>query len=570
MDKAEIAVILDDIAAMLELKGENPFRVRAYQNGARALLASSEDLGALVQEGRLTDIKGIGKGLAENITSLVQTGKLPFYDELRKSLHPGLLELVRLQGVGPKKAVVLYEKLGIKDIPTLKKAAEEGKIAKLKGFGETTQANILKGIEFHSQHASEHLLDDAQESAGFVLGELKKLRGVKRSSVCGSLRRHKEIVRDVDILISSDNAKPIMEKFVGLPGVTRVLGQGETKSSVLFHNGVQVDLRVVTDEQFPFALHYFTGSKEHNIVMRQRAQAHGYKLNEYGLLKGTTATKCKDEAQLFEKLGLTYIPPELREDRGEFEAAEKKKLPTLIETKDLRGVFHVHSTWSDGTVELEGMIQEAQDMGFEYVGISDHSQLAAYAHGLQPDRVRQQGKVIEKLRKQFKIHIFWGTECDVLMDGAMDYSDDILKNYDFVIASVHSGFKLPEAEMTARIQKALQNKYVTILGHVTGRLLLRRQGYALRLDEVLKTAAQEEVAVEINSLADRLELDWRDIPRAKSFGCRFMIDPDAHSRGDLHGFSRGIGIARKGWLTRDDVVNTLPLESMVRWLKARR
>ena len=572
MDKNQIAAILDDIAAMLELKAENPFKIRAYQNGARAIQNTTEDLDRLAKENRLTDIKGIGKGLSENILSLLQTGKLPFYDELRKSLHPGLTELIRIQGLGPKKAVVLYEKLGIKDLPGLEKAAREGKIAALKGFGQATQDSILKGISFHHEHAQEHLFDDAQDAAALVLDELNKLPDVKRSSACGSLRRHKEIVHDVDILVSSDmGASKIMDRFVHLPGVTRILGQGDTKSSVLLHSGMQVDLRVVTDTQFPFALHYFTGSKEHNIVMRQRAQAKKLKLSEYGLFRQNGAlVACKDEAELFATLGMDFIAPELREDRGEIEAAEKKALPTLIELKDIRGVFHVHSTWSDGTVELEKMIQEAQDMGFEYVGLSDHSQIAAYAGGLSIDRVRQQGKVIESLRRKFKIHIFWGSECDILKDGTMDYPDSVLKNYDFVIASVHSFFKMPEAEMTKRMSRALQNRYVTILGHPTGRLLLRRASYALSLDTVLNVAAKENVAVEINSLPDRMELDWRHIAHAKKLGCRFSINPDAHSKGDLHGYGRAVGLARKGWLTEKDVINTLPLKKLSSWLKSRR
>lgn len=596
MDKAEVAVILEDIGALLELNGENPFKVRAYQNGARALLASPEDLTTLVKENRLTEIKGIGEALAEKITTLVTTGKLPYYEDLRKSLHPGLLELTKIQGVGPKKAIVLHKKLKIDNLQDLEKAARAGKIAKLDGFGETTQANILKGLSFASEHAQEHLISEAEETADIVIGELKKLSQVKRIVAGGSLRRRREIVHDVDILVASNTGvDKVMDRFVHLPGVERILGEGETKSSVLFHNGMQVDLRVVKESQFPYALHYFTGNKEHNIAMRQRAQHRGMKLSEYGLFKvppssspagsgggsmgddgsptttsGMTLIKCKDEEDIFKKMGLAYIPPELREDRGEFDAAEKNNLPKLIEVKDIKGVFHVHSTWSDGTVELEGMIEEAQKMGFEYVGISDHSQVAAYAGGLSVDRVKEQGEVIEKLRKKFKIHIFWGSECDILKEGRMDYPDSVLKNYDFVIASVHSFFKMPESEMTERIVRALKNKYVTILGHLTGRLLLKRQSYAMNMEKVLKTAAQEGVAVEINALPERLELDWREIPHAKELGCKFAIDPDAHTLSHLHGYVHGVGIARKGWLTKEDVVNALPLSEMKAYLRLRR
>jgi len=580
MDKAAVATVLENIAAMLELKGENPFKIRAYQNGARALIASGADLDVLVNEDRLTEIKGIGKGLSENISTLVKTGRLPFYEELKKTLHPGLLELTRIQGLGPKKALILHEKLGVTDLPSLQKACAENKVAKLKGFGQATQDNILKGIAFHAEHAKEFLIDEAQETAEFIIKALKNLPDVKRISICGSLRRRKELVRDVDILVSvKDTPSPgvrregesVMETFVKLPGVLRILGRGETKSSVLFHKGLQVDLRVVTDAQFPFALHYFTGSKEHNIVMRQRAQARDLKLNEYSLLRDNgKSLPCRDEAELFAALDLPYIPPELREDRGEFAAAEQKKLPVLVEAKDLKGVFHVHSTWSDGKAELEAIIAEAQAMGFEYVGISDHSQSASYAGGLTIERVKEQGRVIEALRKKFKIHIFWGSECDILKTGAMDYPDAVLKHYDFVIASVHSFFKLSEKEMTDRMIRALKNKYVTHLGHITGRLLLRREPYALNIGAVLKVAAQEGVAVEINALPERLELDWRQIPLAKELGCSFSVNPDAHSIGDLHGFTRGIGIARKGWLIKQDVVNTLPLIQMKTYLQRRR
>ena len=634
MDKAEIAGILNNIGVLLELQGGNPFRVRAYQNGARVLLAATDDVQTLVDQNRLTDIKGIGKGLAEDISTLVRTGKLPFYDELRKKVPDGLLELTRIQGLGPKRAKIICEKLKIKDLAGLEKACREGKVAKLKGFGETAQENILKGISFAANHAAEHLIDDAEEAADEVIAALKKLPAVKRISACGSLRRRKETVHDVDILAAVDELESpspgqrtgeggdegegraltrppkslggrplppkagevtevakVMEAFVTLPQVTRVLAHGDTKSSVIFGlDGMQVDLRIVSEDEFPFAQHYFTGSKEHNIVMRQRAIQRGLRLNEYGLFKvpkalaalpagrqgaeqeekGLTLVKCKDEEELFKALGLRYIPPELREDCGEIQAAEKNTLPALVEANDIRGVFHVHSTWSDGAVELEEMVAEAERMGFEYVGISDHSQVAAYAHGLSLERLKDQRKAIDALRKKVKITIFWGTECDILKDGSLDYPESALQNFDFVIASVHSSFTLPEREMTQRIIRALKNKYTTILGHLTGRLLLRRSSYALSMDEVLKAAANEGVAVEINALPDRLELDWRCIPKARQFGCRFSCNPDAHSKRDLRGFFRAVDVARKGWCTKKDIVNTLPLAEMEAFLRARR
>jgi DNA polymerase (family 10) len=591
MNKTEVADILDAIGTLLELKGENPFKSRAYHNAARTITALDQDLSNLVQNKQLTSIKGIGEAIAEKISTLVMTGKLPYYDELQKSLPAGLMDLIRIQGLGPKRAKILYDKLKIKDIPGLKKAIQEGKIAKLEGFGEKSQENILKGLEFLSQHAEKHLFDEALAASESILGELKKLPDVQRMSVCGSLRRHKEIIGDVDILVGAKKSQYVLESVTRFPQVDRVLGQGDTKASVLLRDGIQVDVRVVEDKQFPYALHYFTGSKEHNIAMRQRAIGRGLRLNEYGLFKlpksssppvvrggsmdpglrpaGMTAIKCKDENELFKALGLEYIPPELREDRGEIEASEQGKLPTLIEPKDIRGAFHVHSTWSDGRASLEAMIVESERLGWEYVGISDHSKSAAYAKGLDEDRVREQGLAIEKLRKKFKIRIFWGTECDILKDGSLDYSDRILAAYDFVIASVHSNFTLGEADMTRRILKALKNKYVTILGHMTGRVLLERDGYAVNQPEVIRAAADAGVAIELNASPHRFDVDWRLLPKAKEAGAKISINPDAHSVEGLGVVPFGVGIARKGWLSRDDVINTLSLDRISTWLKER-
>lgn len=571
MDKSAIAAILDDIGTLLELKGENPFKSRAYHNAARVVGGLDQDLETLVQENKLVSIKGIGESINDKITKLIATGKLPYYEELQRSLPPGLTEMIRIQGLGPKRAKILYDKLKIKDVPGLEKACREGKIATLEGFGEKTQENILKGIAFLQGHAEYHRYDEALAAAEQALSELKKASGIQRLSLGGSLRRHKEIIRDIDILASAKAPQGVMERFVKYPAVERVLGHGETKSSVLLKDGIQVDLRVVEDAQFPFALHYFTGSKEHNIAMRQKAISQGFKLSEYGLFKNETQLiRCKDEEALFNRLGMSYIPPEMREDGGEIELAEKHRLPRLIEPDDIRGVFHVHSTWSDGRASLEDMITEAQALGWDYVGISDHSQSAAYANGLTVDSVKKQQREIEKLRQKFKIHIFWGTECDILKDGSLDYHDSLLANYDFVIASIHSNFNMSEADMTQRILKALHNKYVTILGHLTGRLLLEREPYAVNQMEVLRVAAQEGVAVELNANPRRFDIDWRLLPAAKEKGVKISINPDAHSQEGLHAVPFGVGIARKGWLTKEDVINTLPLKQISSYLKKRR
>ena len=570
IDKSQVATVLDEIGTLLELKGENPFKSRAYHNASRIIGALDQDLESLVTNKQLTTIKGIGEGLAEKISEYVIEGKSPYLEELQSSLPSGLLDIIRIQGVGPKRAKILYDKLKVKDIPSLEKACRDGKVAKLEGFGEKSQENILKGLAFLSQHAEQHRYDEAYAAAEAVLAEMKRVPGIKRMSVCGSLRRHKEVIRDIDILVSGKNGEAILERFIKAPQVERVLGQGETKASVLLKEGIQVDVRVLDDKLFPYALHYFTGSKEHNIAMRQRAMARGWKLSEYGLFdKSDKLIPCQEETDIFKKLGLDYIPPEMREDRGEIEAAEEGKLPKLIEPKDIRGVFHVHSTWSDGRAPLEAMIAEAERLGWEYVGISDHSKSAAYANGLTVERVGEQMLAIEKLRKKFKIHIFWGTECDILKDGSLDYPDKVLANYDFVIASVHSNFTLPEPEMTRRIVTAIKSRYVTILGHMTGRLLLERESYPVNHAEVLEAAASEGVAVELNASPHRFDIDWRELPKARELGVKISINPDAHSVAGLGVVPFGVGIARKGWLTKGDVINTLPLTKITSWLKAK-
>ncbi len=569
MDKTVVAAALEEIGTLLELRGENPFKSRAFHNGSR-LMDGISNLDELVRDKKLTTVKGIGEGLAEKIEILWTTGKLPYLEELRKSLPAGLLDVIRVQGVGPKRAKLLYDKLKIKDIAGLEKACQDGKVAKLEGFGEKSQENILKGLAFLGKHAEAHRYDDAHEAAERVLAEIQRIPGILRTSVCGSLRRHKEVIRDVDILVSAKNGEAVLKKVAALPEVERILGQGETKASVLLKRGIQVDVRVLKDKEFPYALHYFTGSKEHNIAMRQRAIERGWKLSEYGLFdKNDKLIPCKEEDDIFRKLGLSPIPPEMREDRGEIEAAAKGKLPKLIEYKDIRGVFHVHSTWSDGKAPLEDMVAEAERLGWEYVGISDHSKTAVYANGLSIERVTLQAKEIEKLRKRFKIHIFWGTECDILKDGTLDYPDAVLANYDFVIGSVHSIFNLPEAEMTQRIIRAMKNKYLTILGHMTGRRLLVREPYAVKHSDVLRAAADTGVVVELNSHPQRFDIDWRELPRAKELGVKISINPDAHSVAGLRVVSYGVGMARKGWLTASDVINTLPLPAMKTWLKRR-
>jgi DNA polymerase (family 10) len=570
LDKMRIAAILDEIGTFLELKGENPFRCQAYHNAARAIAQLEGDLGEWIEQKRLTEIPGIGKDLAQKIETLYKTGRLEQYEELRREIPAGLLELLRVPGLGPKKAKALYDNLGIDSLSKLRQACQEGRVAKLRGFGEKTQQKILEGLAFLDKTGKRVLLAEAEYLADRICGELRKLKEIIRIQACGSLRRRKETVGDLDILVSSNHPKIVMDKFVSLPEVIQVTAHGETKSSVVLENGLNCDLRVVSDEQFPFALHYFTGSKEHNIAMRARAQQFGLKLNEYGLEGEKGAIRAKDEADIFHALKLDYIPPELRENTGEIEAAAEHRLPKLVEWKDLHGTFHCHTDWSDGRNSLEEMAEAAREMGWQYLGIADHSQSLGVARGLDPDRVRQQFAEIDRLNKKWKdFRILKGTECDVLPDGRLDYPDELLKQFDYVVISVHSHFNMSKEEMTRRIVRAMQHPKVTMLGHATGRLLLRRDGYPLDLDQVLKIAAENKVVIEINGQPDRMELDWVHVKHAKSLGVMLVLNPDAHSTTELRYVRYALDVARRGWLEKSNVLNSRTLAQVLQLFKKR-
>jgi DNA polymerase (family 10) len=567
MDKSRVAAILNEIGTLLELKGENPFRANAYHNAARAIEQLEGNLEQLVAEKRLGEIKGIGESMQEKITTLITTGRLPYYEELRASLPHGLVEMLRIPGMGPKKVRAVYDELGIDSLEKLRRACESGQVAQLKGFGEKTQQKILEGLKFLDQAGKRFLLSEAQEIAHRVFERLRQLPGVIRGEVCGSLRRRKETIGDLDILLSSANAAPVMDAFVKMPEVAEVIAHGSTKSTVVLENGINCDLRIVSDEQFPFALHYFTGSKEHNIAMRARAQSYGLKLNEYELSGPKKSIRCKDEADIFKALDLDYIPPELRENTGEIEAAAAHQLPDLIELDDLRGTFHVHTDWSDGSASLEEMAVAARKLGLKYLGIADHSPSLTVANGLTPERVRKQHAEIDALNERLRgIRLLKGTECDILPDGRLDYDDKVLDGFDYVVASVHSHFNQSQEEMTRRIVRALTHPKVLMLGHATGRLLLRREGYKVDLDQVLRAAAEYGKIIEINANPYRLDLDWIHCKHAKSLGVMLVINPDAHAPSELKFLPFGIDVARRGWLTRKDVLNTLPLSQVLRRL----
>jgi DNA polymerase (family 10) len=579
MDKEQVAAILAEIGTLLELQGENPFRCLAYHNASRAILQISGKLTDLVAAGKLQEIPGIGETLQEKIATLVTTGQLPFYDDLRAKIPSSLVQLLRLPGVGPKKVKALYDSLGIDDLEKLKAACDSGQVASLKGFGVKTQQKILEGIAFLGQTGQRFRLDQALAIAESLLSGLQECPHIIRMELCGSLRRRKETIQDIDILVSSNKPALVMDRFISLPGVNQIIGHGETKSSIIVDRGthenrrliMNADLRVVEDSQFPFALNYFTGSKEHNVTLRGRAQQYGLKLNEYELAAAKGPIHCQEEADIYRNLDLDYIPPELREQTGEIEAAALHQLPQLIQRGDLTGTFHCHTNWSDGRGTLEEMVEAAHQLGFEYLGIADHSQSLTVAQGLAPERVQQQQQEIDALNSRFQgIRIFKGTECDILPDGRLDFDDQLLASFDYVVASVHTHFNLSEEEMTKRMVKAISHARVTILGHATGRLLLRREGYKVDREAVLQAAAKHGTLIEINAHPQRLDIDWLWCKRAKQLGVKMVIDPDAHGPQEIAYVDFGIDVARRGWLERKDILNTLPVVAVAKELEARR
>lgn len=555
------------MAEILEIKGENPFKIRAYENAAR-IVDTMTDIEDRVEKETLTDIKGIGKNLADHITELYKTGHLKEHDQLKKSLPAGLLEILLIPGVGAKKAKVFWDKLNIVDVAELEMACQNGKIAKLEGFGEKSQEKILQGIMYLKKHQGKFLYPYALASALPLFNALKKSKDVVAVEICGSLRRKKETIKDIDLLVATKSPEKVMDLFTKLQEIDIVTSKGETKSSVILKTGMNSDLRCVSEKEFPYALHHFTGSKEHNTAMRSRAKKKGLKMNEYGLFKGAKNVPCETETDIFKKLGLEFIPPELREDMGEIPAAEKGKLPKLIDDGEVSGVIHVHTDHSDGMNTVAELAEAAKELGYKYLGICDHSQSAVYAGGLKLAELKKQWKEIDAVNKKMKgFVVLKGTEVDILPDGSLDYDDDTLSKFDFVIASVHSRFNMTEDAMTERICKALSNKYVDILGHPTGRLLLSREGYAIDMKKVIDAAAKYKKVIELNANPHRLDVDWRWGPYLKEKGVKVAICPDAHSIDGLHDVTFGIGIARKAWLTKEDVVNTASSEKFLWMLK---
>lgn len=571
----QIVDTLEEIALLLELKGENPFKIRAYRTGAEVVQSFPDDIVQKAADNDLKGIKGIGSALQEKLQELASTGELEFHKKLRAEFPESIFELFDIQGLGPKKIKALYEQLGVKSLADLQRVCESGEAAQLSGFGKKSVEKILEAIAFREQNADRFHQDLAMASAELVRAALSSHSAATRVEAAGSLRRGKETLHDLDFIVATKKPQEVMDHFVALPIAASVISHGSTKSSIRLENGIQCDLRAVSNAELPFALNYFTGSKEHNVAMRSRALKRGYTLNEYRLAPTGDAedlsSRIHEEADLYRALGLDYVDPALRENTGEIEAAEKGQLPKLIDLENLRGTFHNHTIASDGKNTLAEMATAAQELGLEYLGIADHSKASFQANGLDEERLRNQIEEIKELNASFEdFRLFTGTECDILKDGSLDFDDELLGELDYVVASVHNVFNLPEKEMTARLIRAIENPHVTMLGHLTGRLLLKREPYALNIPAVLDAAAETGTIIELNANPWRLDMDWRWWKLAKVKGVKCAINPDAHTTEGLQCLAFGVRIARKGWLTRDDVVNCLPLAKVTEILEAKR
>ncbi len=580
-----VAEKLEEIATLMRLAGENDFKAIAFDRAARTIEGLQEDINEIIEQKGLTDIKGIGKSIANDLYALAETGEVPVLTDLKKKVPEGLIKWLGISGLGPKKIYKIHKELGITEIDELKEKCEDGSVAKLSGMGAKSAEKILKSIEWMEQFSERCLLDEATEVANAMMKSLEDLEGVEKISIAGSLRRSNETIGDVDILIAANEkfAAPIFDVFTNHPSVTEILGKGETKSSVRTKEGRQVDLRIVKPDHFGAALMYFTGSKEHNVVMRQRARDRNMTLNEYGLFemdeKGNTnfdkPVASESEEIIYKKLDLNFVPPELREDRGEAAFFEKNEKADLVTVDDIRGVLHAHSTWSDGKKSIKEMADACIERGYSYLGLTDHSRTAAYAGGLDIESVQKQWKEIDAINNQFAkdgvdFRVFKGIESDILQDGSLDYPDDILAGFDFIIASVHASLDKPADKMMDRYKRTVDNKYTTMIGHPTSRLLLRRGQSQVNVNQLIEWAAENNVAIEINANPWRLDMDWRHGQKAKSFGLMSAVCPDAHTIEGIDDIPYGVAIARKAWFESDRILNTKSTDEIDRWFKERR
>jgi DNA polymerase (family 10) len=565
MKSKEITHLFDQIADVLEFQGENQFKVGAYRKAARTLSDLAEDIEVIHREGRLREIPGVGEGIAQHITEYLETGKISKYEEELKRVPPELIQLMNIPGMGPKTLARANKKLKVKNLADLKKAIEDGSLAGLPGMGEKKVENIKKGMARFEVVKERISLGLALPLAEAIIAGLKEKFKITMISPAGSLRRMRETVGDIDILVGSSQGKKVVEAFTRLPMVKETLAAGETKGSIITDEGIQADLRVIPMKSFGAALQYFTGSKAHNVKIRGLAQKLGLKVNEYGVFRGEKAVAGKDEPGVYEALGLPWIPPEMREDRGEIELAEERKLPWLVDIPLILGDLHVHSRHSDGTGEIEEIARRAKEKGYQWIAICDHSKSARYARGLSESEVLQVIEEIEELNGRIKgIRVLAGTEVDILADGSLDFPDRLLKKLDVVVAAVHQGFK---KNVTERMIKAMENPYVKIIAHPTGRLVSSREGYEIDIDAVMEKAAQTGTALEINAHYDRLDLDDLNVMKAKKRGVKLAIGTDAHSVRMLDYMRLGVAVARRGWLGPEDIINTWPAEKIKGWKK---
>ncbi|MCG2590337.1 DNA polymerase/3'-5' exonuclease PolX [Rhodohalobacter sulfatireducens] len=582
MTNQEVAKKLREVYNLMQLAGENRFRAIAFDRAAQTIEGLNDEILTYIKEDSLTDIKGIGKSIAEDIKTFHETGTMPVLEDLKKRVPKGLIEWTNISGLGPKNIVKIHKELGITTISELREACQSGAVADLPGLGKKSAEKIIKSIEYLEQYGERCLLNEALEIAEPIFKFVRNLDGVIEAEIAGSLRRSRETIGDIDILVAAEpkNTEDIFDAFVNHELVVEILGRGDTKSSVRSETGRQVDLRIVKPDEYPAALMYFTGSKEHNIVLRQRARDRGMALNEYGLFKLTDdkdtdfdqPVESNSESEIYQKLGLNFIIPEHREDRNEFKYYEDNEEMELVQESDIRGVVHAHSTWSDGKYSIKQMAEASMERGYEYLGISDHSKTAAYAGGLSVDEVKQQWDEIDQLNEEFlsagnNFKIFKGIESDILADGSLDYPVEILEGFDFVIASVHSSLELPLDKMMKRFENAIKNPFTRILGHPTGRLLLRREEGNLDLNKLIELAARENTAIEINANPRRLDLDWRYGNKAQEVGLMTSINPDAHTTDGIDDIRYGVMIARKGKYSPDRVLNTKSSDQFEQWLK---
>jgi len=574
MKNQELAQIFYEIADFLEMEGI-AFKPYAYQKAAITLETLEEDVEEIYKKGgikALEEIPGVGKSIAEKIEEYLKTGKIKYYEDIKKKTPVEMEELTAVEGLGPKMVKVLHQELGIRNLKDLERAARAHKIAPLFGFGEKTEKNILEGIEFLKRSKGRFLLGEIFSTVKEVYKKLNNLKEVEKVDPAGSVRRMKETIGDVDFLVISKKPEKVMDFFTSLPGIIKIWGKGTTKSSVRMKEGFDMDLRVVPAKSYGSALQYFTGSKEHNIATRRIAMDKGLKLSEYGLFRGSKIIAGKTEEEVYKALGMVWIPPEMRENQGEIEAALKGKLPKIIDYKDIKGDLHCHSNWNGGANSIEEIVKAAQDLGYQYLGISDHTKFLRIEHGLDEKKLALQRKEIDKINKKLKtknqkFRILQGAETNILNDGSIDIKDEALKKLDYAIAGIHSNFKMEKDKMTERIIRAMKNPYIKIISHPTGRILKRRDEYQCDFDKILRAAKEYKVILEINSYPERLDLNDQNIRRAKEAGVKMIINTDSHHKDQLRFIEFGIAQARRGWAEKDDIINCWSLEKLLKYFK---